>query len=380
MHPLPSGALAGLRVIEACEGVGGPYAAMLLAEQGADVVKVEPARGDHLRGEAAFHVLNRSKRAVALDLESPAGRDALASMLRDCDLFLYDWPPGRAEELGFGAEQLRAINPNLIAGWLPAYGSAFDDQTLAAEEALVQALSGVCDAQHRDELRPVFVNTPVAGYAQAIVGAIAAAASAYAVARGALADRFEVNGIAAIFAFETVSFIKSPVMPERPGPHSPRGAIPSYRLVQCSDGEWLFVGALVPAFWTKLAVAIGLEDCLVDERFAAAPIGIANLEHRDELGDRVDAAFRTKTRDEWLRILEEADVPRGPVGTREAYARDPQTVHSGMMIDVVDPHVGPTRQSNVPVWLHNAPGRVNGPAPMLANDTADQIIELWRGQ
>lgn len=375
--PAP-GALHGLRVIEACEGVGGPYAAMLLAEQGADVVKVEPTRGDHLRGEPAFHVLNRSKRAVALDLDTNAGRDALASMLRECDLFLYDWAAGRAETLGFDADRLRAINPNLIAGWLPAYGSCFDDPALPAEEALVQALSGACDAQHRDEPRPVFVSTPVAGYAQAIVGAIASAASAYATARGAPADHFEVNAIAAIFAFETVSFMMSPVVPARPGTSSPRGAIPSYRLVQCSDGEWMFVGALVPAFWTKLAVAIGLEDCLVDERFAAAPIGIANLEHRDELGDRVDAAFRTKTRDEWLRILEGADVPRAPVGTREEYACDPQTVHTGMMIDVVDPQLGPTRQSNVPVWLRNSPGRVIGPAPKLAGDTATAIIERWR--
>jgi crotonobetainyl-CoA:carnitine CoA-transferase CaiB-like acyl-CoA transferase len=378
MNEQPPGALAGLRVVEACEGVGGPYAAMLLAEQGADVVKVEPSRGDHLRGRPAFHVLNRSKRAVALDLETSPGRDALASLLVECDLFLYDWAPGRADARGFDAAALRAINPRLIAGWLPAYGSYFDDPSLPAEEALVQALSGVCDAQLRHEPRPVYVNLPATGYAQAIVSAIASAASAYARARGAPADRFEVSAMAAIFAFETVSFIKSPVMPERPGPHSPRGAIPSYRLVQCSDGEWMFVGALVPAFWTKLAMAIGLEDCLVDERFAAAPIGIANLEHRDELGARVDAAFRAKTRDEWLRILEEADVPRAPVGTREEYARDPQTVHSGMMIDVEDPELGSTRQSNVPVWLRNSPGRVHGPAPRLAGEDARVIIEHWR--
>jgi crotonobetainyl-CoA:carnitine CoA-transferase CaiB-like acyl-CoA transferase len=372
------GALAGFRIVEACEGIGGPYAAMLLAEQGADVVKVESPRGDWLRGKPAYHALNRSKRAIVVDLDTAGGRAELVDLLTECDLFLYDWAAGRAEALGLGADRLRAINPRLIPGWLPPYGSAFDDATLPAEEALVQALAGVCDAQMRHEPRPVFINTPVTGYAQAIVGAIASAASLYAVARGAAPDRFEANAIAAIFAFETVSYIKSPVTPERPGPHSPRGPIPSYRLVQCSDGEWMFVGALTPPFWTKLAVAIGLEWTLTEERFAVAPIGFSNMEDRDALGALVDEAFRTKPREEWMRILEEADVPRAPVGTREEYARDPQTLHANMMIDVDDPKLGLTRQSNIPVWLRNSPGRVHGPAPHIGSANADAIVKNWR--
>jgi crotonobetainyl-CoA:carnitine CoA-transferase CaiB-like acyl-CoA transferase len=123
-----------------------------------------------------------------------------------------------------------------------------------------------------------------------------------------------------------------------------------------------------------------LEQTLAEERFAVAPIGFTNMDDRDALGALVDAQFRTKTRDEWLRILEDADVPRAPVGTRESYAGDPQTLHSGMMIDVVDPELGPTRQSNVPVWLRNSPGRVCGPAPARGGANAADVVGGWSGE
>ena len=363
-------ALEGLRIIEACEGVGGPFAAMLLAEQGAGVIKVEPPRGDRLRGQPAFHVLNRSKRAVTLDLDTEQGRDRLRALLAGADAFIYDWQPGVDAQRGFDAEALRAINPRLVAGYLPAYGSRGRWRDLPPDEALMQAVAGLCEAQYRYDPQPVFINIPVAGYAQAIVAAVAVASSLYARARGAAADRFEVSGAGATFAFETVAYMRGSGTVWRSGQQDPRGPIPTYRLVRGSDGGWLFAGALTPPFWASLAVAIGLEECLVDERFAGAPMGIASPDDRRELARRVDAAFEAKTSAEWLRILEEADVPRAPVLTREEYARDPQTLHNNMIVDVDDPELGPTKQMNVPVWLQRSPGRIRNAAPRLGEHNA----------
>jgi crotonobetainyl-CoA:carnitine CoA-transferase CaiB-like acyl-CoA transferase len=356
------GALAGVRIVEAAQGVGGPYAAMLLAEQGAEVIKVEPPSGDRLRGSPAFHVLNRSKQGVALDPATESGRDRLRRLLASADVFLHDWQPGRVEALGFDRESLHLFNPRLVIGHLPPYGSRGPYAHLPPDEGLVQAVSGACDAQWRYEEPPVFLNAPIAGYAQGILGAIATAATLYARAHTGRGDRFEVSGIDGIVAMETVAYLRAASVIRLAGRADPHGPIPTYRLVPCRDG-WLFVGALTPAFWASLAVAAGIEDTLVDPRFAGAPMGIPNLEDRVELAARLDAAFPARTVAEWMQILEEADVPRAPVLSRAEYAQDVQVRHNGMIVDVQDPELGATEQMGIPVWLRGTPGAIRGPAP-----------------
>jgi crotonobetainyl-CoA:carnitine CoA-transferase CaiB-like acyl-CoA transferase len=362
-------ALDGIRLIDATEDIGGPYAAMLLAEQGADVIKIERPGGDPSRSTPAFHVLNRSKRSVVLDLQADAGRADLRALLRDADVFLYDWPPRRDADLGFDSTSLRTANPRLIIGYLPAYGSDGPHADLPADEALVQAVSGAADAQFRYDAQPAYINIPIAGYAQGIIAAGAVAASLYARTQTGQGDAFELSQVAAIFAMETVAYIRAAGVQRMAGRTGPRGGIPTYRLVRASD-DWLFAGALTPGFWASLAVAAGLEDCLVDPRFAAAPMGIADMDARRELAARLDEAFTHRTRDEWLEILEDAGVPRAPVLSREEFARDPQVAHNEMVIDVDDPEVGPTKQMGIPLRLGDTPGRVRGPAPRLGEHQA----------
>ena len=357
-------ALDGMRVIEATQGVGGPFAAMMLSDMGAAVTKVEPPAGDGMRGTPAFHVLNRGKQSIALDLETVAGREHLRGLLATADVFLHDWMPGEAERRGFDAASLHAMNPRLVIGHLPAYGTRGPYADLPYDEGMMQAIAGVQDAQYRCEDPPVFVNLPVAGYAQGIMAANATVATLLARARSGLGDAFEISGVAALFVMETIAYLRGPGVMRLAGHADPRGPIPTYRLVRGTD-DWLFAGALTPPFWASMAVAAGLEACLVDEKFAGAPMGIANMDDRRELARRVDEAFSHRSRDEWLRILEEANVPRAPALTREEFASDPGIAHNNMLVDVDDPALGRTRQMNVPVTLHDTPGRVPGPAPAL---------------
>jgi crotonobetainyl-CoA:carnitine CoA-transferase CaiB-like acyl-CoA transferase len=358
--PDHASAFDGVRIIDATEGIGGPYAAMLLAEQGADVVKVEAPSGDPCRGTPAFHVLNRSKGGVVLDVEAEGGRAELQRLLADADVFLYDWPPGRDTALGFDAASLRALHPRLIIGYLPAYGSDGQYADLPADEALVQAVSGAADAQFRYGPQPVFINIPISGYAQGVIGAGAVAAALYARTQTGRGDAFELSRVAAIFAIQTVAYVRAAGVQRMAGRAGPRGALPTYRLVKASD-DWLFAGALTPGFWASMAVTIGLEDCLVDPRFAGAPMGIADMDARRELAERIDEAFTHRTRDEWLQILEDAGVPRAPVLSREEFVHDPQVVHNNMIVEIEDPDVGPTKQMGLPVTLRDTPGRVGGP-------------------
>jgi len=355
--------LEGIRIIDAAAGAGGALASMLLADHGADVIKVEPPGGDPMRGEPRFHALNRSKRSVTADLDTSAGRERLRKLVASADVFLHDWAPGRDTTLGFDGAALAALNPTLVAGYLPAYGSKGPWAHLPPDEALVQAVSGLCDAQFRYDPPPVYINIPIAGYAHAVVAAVAITASLYARERSGRGDRFELSGVAATFAMETIAWLRAEGVTRLAGQQDPRGPIPTYRLVEASDG-WFFAGALTPPFWASLAAAAGLDDCLVDPRFAGAPMGILNMDDRRELARRVSGAFAQQTREEAMRLLEEADVPRAPVLSREEWMRDPQVAHNGSVVDVRDPVLGPTKQMGVPVALRASPGAVRGPAPL----------------
>lgn len=382
-EPLPP--FSGIRVIDATTGVGGPMLGWLLAEQGADVIKVEPpsappAGGHPLRGSPAFHVLNRGKRSVTIDLWSPLpiageslGVSQLWRLLEGADVFLYDWKPGVAEGLGLSADALRERAPSLITAYLPAYGSRGPYAGLPPDEALVQALAAVCDGQYRYDPPPVLLNHNVGGYSQGLLGAIAVASSLHARLHDPAhaGDRCEVSQIAGTFAMEQTAWVNAETVVRMAGTLSPHGPLSTYRLVQASDGKWLFCGALTTAFWTKLAVAIGLEDCLADERFAYAPMGIAEIDDRRELGQRVSAAFKTKARDEWLRILEEADVPRAPVASREDWANDPHVIENDLMVEIDDPVLGKTLQPALPLTMRNHPGRIGAAAPQLGEHNED---------
>jgi len=339
--------------------------AMLLAEQGADVIKIERPAGDHLRGTPAFHVFNRSKRAVTLDLESHEARERLRGLVLDADVLLYDDSTTGTALAGALEREARTANPRLIVGHLSAYGSKGRWAHLPPDEGLVQAIAGAQSAQWRHEPRPVYINIPVSGYAQAIVGAGAVAAALYARLRSGRGDRFELSAVAALFQFETTAWVKAPNIMRLAGLTSPLGPVPTYRLFKTSD-DWVFVGALTPAFWTKLALAAGLDDALVDERFAGAPMAIADADDRRELARRLEEAFATKISEEWLRILEHADVPRSLVLTREQWAQHEQLRHNGMVVEIDDPLLGHTRQMGVPVRLRNAPGYIRGPAPVAS--------------
>lgn len=223
-------AFTGARVIDATQGIGGPFCGMWLADHGADVVKVEPPAGDRQRGTPAFHVLNRGKRSVRLDVETAGGRAALRRLIADADVFLYDWPPADARRLGFDEAPLAVAHPHLVCGYLPAYGSRGPYADLPPDEGLVQALAGVQQAQFRYETTPVYINLPVSGYAQGIVAANAVAASLLSRARTGAGDWFEVSGISALFAMETIAWIQGEAVVRLAGRSDPHGPIPTYRL------------------------------------------------------------------------------------------------------------------------------------------------------
>ncbi len=371
-----AGAFDGIGVIDFTEGRAGPYAGMLLAEQGADVIKVEPPAGDRARGTPAFYVLNRSKRGIVLDLTSREGRARARGLAAAADVVLVDQLPQAAKRLGIDYASLTRENAELVYCSMPPYGSKGPLATLEPDDALVAAVTGVLGLQWSYADSPVFLVVPIVAYATGVLAALAVAATLFDRARGGHGDHIEVSGLGGAFALQPASYILPlgalEVIRLSAGKITPRGPWPTYRVYEASDGEWFFLGALTPVFWTKLAVALGLEEYLADPRFESAPTGYKSPEDAQELSDRLAQQFATKPRRHWLDFLREADVPAGPVQTRDDYFDDPQVLHNGMRMEIEDPEVGPTVQMGVPLLLRETPGGIRGPAPSLGqhNDVA----------
>jgi crotonobetainyl-CoA:carnitine CoA-transferase CaiB-like acyl-CoA transferase len=372
------GVLDGIRVVDFTQGTAGPYGGMLLAEQGADVIKVEPPSGDRARGTPAFHVLNRSKRGIVLDLSIEEDQEKALALASSADVVLVDGLPDEARGLGIDYDSVSHRNPQVVYCSIPLYGSEGPWANLPPDDTLAAAVTGVLGSQWSYSESPVYLVIPVVSYATGILAAGAVAATLFDRARTGQGDHVKVSGLGAAFALESSSYIiplgALEVMRLAGGRGDPKGPFPTYRVYKAADGEWFMLGALTPIFWTKLALALGLEEYLADPRFEGAPIAIPVPEDRLELAGRLTEIFATEPRQHWLDLLKAADVPTGAVLTRDDYLDDPQVLHNGMRIEIDDPEVGRTVQMGTPLVIEGS--AIKGPAPLLGQHNAEVLSHL----
>ena len=370
-------ALEGVRIIELAQGIAGPYAGMLLAEQGAEMIKVEPPTGDRARGTPGFHVWNRSKRSVVADLTTSDGQVLLQQLLTTADVLILDSQPGSEHVLGLSYESLSQNHPNLVYCHLPAFGSKGPHAHRYPDDNLVAAVSGLLGSQwsHRDG--GVHLVIPIASYGTAFVACSSITAALYERTRSGKGQKIEVSWLAGAFAMQTGTVLFHPdLMRLFSSRMNPLGPIPCYRLYKASD-DWLFVACGNPTFWNKFCLAVEKPEWVADPRYDKAPWGIAPHD-RDELADNIAAIITTKSREEWLRILRDNDVPCAPVTSRQEFIDWRQTIHNGMRVEIQDPQLGKTVQMGVPVRLDDTPGEIKGPAPRLGQHT--ETVKASLGQ
>ena len=228
MNASPHGSLHGIRIVEYAQDIAAPYTAMLLAEQGADVIKVEPPGGDRVRGLPGFAVWNRSKRGVVADLSSAAGRERLRALCASADVFISDHFPAHA---ALQYETLAIANPRLIHCWMPPYGGRGDDAHAPPVDDLVAARSSLLANQWAHREGPVFLTIPIASYGAALLAAGAVCAALVERASSGRGQQVEVSWLAGALAMQTGTVIEHPalqrVMTLSPDPLGPS---PVYRL------------------------------------------------------------------------------------------------------------------------------------------------------
>ena len=395
--PPGSGPLAGILVADCSTVLAGPYATMLLADLGADVVKVEPPEGDATRGwgppwvgdgaarTAAYYLaVNRNKRSLRLDLRAAAGREVLRRLLARADILVENQRVGGFARLGFDDATLEALNPRLIHLAISGYGPTGPEAATPGYDFIVQAVSGLMSITGFPDVEggaPTKVGVAVTDLATGMLGATAILAAlagrqlpgSPAHGRGQRIDISLLESTLAWLANQAQNLFVAGAAPARRGNAHPN--IVPYETYATADGS-IAVAVGSERQWPRFTTAIGASVLTDDPRFATNGARVANREAlRPLIAERI-ASLPTAT---WLARLAEADVPAGPINDlAEAFAT-PQVAARGLLVDVQHPVLGTLRQVGPPFELHATPASVRTPPPLLGEQTAAVLAELGYG-
>jgi crotonobetainyl-CoA:carnitine CoA-transferase CaiB-like acyl-CoA transferase len=361
-------AFAGVRVLDFSGHFASAMAAMHLGDLGAEVIKIDPTAAERGRAEPGYLAWNRNKRRLVLDLLRPDDLAEAKRLVADADVAIFDAPPGGLEELGLDGPTLTALHDHLIHAWAPPYGERGRWSSLPASHHLLAALTGISRAQSSYSGAPVHLISPQAYYGQANTLAIAIGAALYERVRSGRGQEVVVSGLhgaALVMPTTRIEGARSALW------SAPVGGAPNYRLYQCADDRWLFLGALFEPIYLRALEATGvllevLSDPLIDGDLRAALVAPGARMTMTKL----EAAFRSKPRAEWLAILEAADVPSGAVHTREEWFCGETIAANGMRVELQHPDLGAIEMPGVSLQMSATPPR----APSLSELLSDRPI------
>ncbi|HZT66459.1 MAG TPA: CoA transferase [Acidimicrobiales bacterium] len=370
---MPPPPLDGLRVVEQGSGVAAPLAGMLLADFGAEVVKVEPLGGDPERGTPAFEVFNRGKASVVID---PADSlDRLEALVAGADLCIAGGPAAALSGTPLDPALALARNRRLVHLHVAPYTDDAPWAGGAESESLLGAAAGVALRQFSFDGGPVDDVYAHVLTVQGVWAAACAVAALHERESSGAGQAVTVSGLHGVMiaAAGALTFDQAAPVAEGPRPGGPGGPVPYYRLYRCGDDEWLFLASLTPRFTERAFAVLGVDDLMTDERLGPRPrAAMLRPEHAAWVIDRIASVFAARPRHEWLDRLARAGVPAGPVLGREDWLDHPQLSAIGMRVELDDAAPGAVVMPGVPLKLSATPGSVRGPAPVL-----DVGAEVW---
>ncbi|MBI5949098.1 MAG: CoA transferase [Chloroflexi bacterium] len=346
-----------IRIIDFTQGVAGPMATMLLADFEADVVKVEPPAGDRMKDHPGYLCWNRNKRRMVLDLHRYEGLHAARELIAGADVAVFDAAPGELERLGLDAATVCAANPRLIHAWLPPYGTTGRWSQLPPDDGLLTAVSGCSFLQFSYAGTPVHLITPQVSYGHATISANAIAAALIERTRSGIGQAVTVSGLNAVASVQSAGATKMEGI-MRQGRVGSRGGWPHYRLYECADGKWFFLGSLTAPFFFKALEAVGLIDILGMEGVEGEFTNLLQPAIAKVVLERMEARFKEKPREEWMQILQDAGVPKGPVGIREEWFAGETVAANQMRVELEHPKLGTVAVTGVSAKLAATPGSV----------------------
>ncbi len=347
-------AFQGVKIVDCSQGRVGPMAAMLMADFGAEVLKLEPPGGDWMADAPGYQMWNRNKARLTLDVTTAEGRAQLEDLLAAADVAIFDYSPRQMAALDLLDAHER--HPRLVRVWTPPYGTTGAWSEMRSHHGALMAMTGGAFRQSSYEYQPVYLVMPVLHYAQATMAAGAAGAALLERAGSGLGQAVTVSGLSAVALVGGASGNILPIG------RRPLGASPSYRIYECGDGQFLFLATLFSYFFQRAVKAMDLEVALAEDVFP------------EDVTLAMEARFRQKPRDAWLAIMRDADVPAAPVTPREDWLRSDLIANNDMREVVEHPAHGPVEMPGVPVKLKTTPGSVRHLVREAAQGDVDAFL------
>jgi len=378
------GPLVGVRVVELAHMLAGPTCGLMLADMGADVIKVEKLPGGDdtrrmeppsIRGEsAAFMMMNRNKRGIAVDLKKDSGKALLRRLLKTADVVTENYRKGTMERLGLDYETLRADNPALIYGAISGFGRTGPYADRAGFDLIAQGMTGLMSITGEGPGRPpVKCGATLIDITAGILLAMGIVGAYVNRLKTGVGQKVETSlfeaGITQTY-WQSAIALATGIAPGPLGTGHPLNA--PYQAFQTADG-WINIGAPNQANWLRLVNAVGAPGLADDPRFRTNPDRMANLE---ALVEALTGRFITRPTEDWLAVMEKAGVPAGPVWDMNQVLADPQTNAREMVVETSHSRAGTVRSIGMPVKFSETPGDINNPAPAYGEHTREVLSEV----
>ncbi|MBH68261.1 MAG: carnitine dehydratase [Rhodospirillaceae bacterium] len=374
-------ALSGIRVVDLTRILAGPFCTLMLADMGAEVIKVEPPKGDPVREQGIikeglswyFAQFNRNKKSVVLDLYTEQGKEDLILLLETADVLVDNYRPGVLAKMGFSEEKLELINPRLIHASVNGYGSTGPYVDRPSFDFIAQAMSGFMSVNGSADGDPMRAAPPmsdlIAGLYTAF-GVVTALNARHRTGKGQNVESSLTNGLISMMAYLSAEYFATGVIPKRTGNNHPIAS--PYGLFRASDGR-VAVAPSNDVFVRRFLGVLELEYLLDEERFKTND---DRMENRDELLEIINKITEQKSVDHWISVINEAGCPCGRTMDLSEVFRDPQVLAQEMVLNVEHPGRGTVKMTGFPVKLSETPAQVHRPTPELGADTEAILAPL----
>lgn len=375
-------ALEGIKVLDLSRVLAGPYCTMMLADFGADIIKIEPPNvGDDSRAfgpfvgkeSAYFMSLNRNKRSMILNFKRQEECDLFKELVKQADVVVENYRPGTMEKLGLGYEELKKINPKLIYAACSGFGHSGPYQDKPAYDIIVQAMGGIMSITGAEDGEPTRVGASIGDIIAGMFTAYGVLLAMFHRERTGEGQKVDVGMLdcqLAILENAIARYVTSGVVPGPLGNRHP--SITPFASFTAQDGH-IIVGAGNDRLWERLCTILERTDLIKDARFDTNSNRTANVK---ELAVIFNGIFSTKPIQAWLDILEQAGLPCAPINTIDKVVNDPHIAAREMIVEVEHPVAGKLKMPGVPVKMSATPGAVETHAPLLGQHTAEILKEL----
>ena len=377
------GPLKGVKIIDLTTMVSGPMGAMILADQGAEVIKVEPLAGDQLRHMAAthngvnapFYSCNRGKKSLAIDLKSEEGKDVLLNLVKESDVFMQNFRPGTIDRMGFGYEKLKEINPNLIYLSISGFGDKGPYAQSRVYDPVIQALSGATDIQaDRDSGTPKMFRIVVADKVTSLTASQAVSSALYAREKTSMGQHIKLSMLDSVIAFFWPEGMTGLVFKENE--FDVRKLQGSQDLIYEAKDRYITAGAVSDAEWIGMCNALKMEELIEDERFSTSAARVINAEERKRITGKEIKKWNSE---DILERFQVEGVPSAPLLDRMELMNHEQIIANQTVYRKEYEGFGEVRQAKPAAFFENTPSEIQRPAPKLGEHGKEIILSLGYG-